>query len=375
MCGYSSRECNPYALTASPSKQKLLLLINSNPLSINDIAEKLGIPVDVVTKYIKELVKCGLIKEVSGLYKPSFAIFTLKDQEVLKSLVKELVNDVVKVIDSYKDELLRCIHSLSIVKRGLRFPDLEYVIIGAITLDYEALDVLSEEGILIKSKEMPGGKYIFAGFEIGLLDFKKLLMWGHNEVFGKYWFSSHGELPPSGRRAAFPDLTRLWYTKGVSVNEIKFRMIEIGRILEALLHEDLTLENLWRKSCIDRFDLAMYLNTLLMLKYVIILNGRVWRLNIPVFTPKDYEIIKSLSRRILKSLAKKFKNRKDLIKEYYSRTSPARNEVPLEESFNLIYHVIFARALDELIKHGIIKEPPRRPDGGRYSVFMVILKE
>jgi len=376
MCGSASEECNPYALTAHIKRQKILLLINSKPLSINDIANELNIPVNEVSQHLSELIKCGLVREVGSLYKPTFPIFTIKDQKILQPLIDELVKDVVGIIKNYKDELQRSINDLNIVKRGLKFPDLEYIVIGAITLDYEGLNVLSKEGILIKSKKMPGGgNYVFAGFEVGLIDFGKSLMWGHNGIFGRYWFSSHGELPPKDRRLAFPDLIRLWYARGVSLNEIKFRMIEIGQILEILLREDPTFEDLWKKSGIDKFDLAMYLNTLLMLGYAIMLNGRVWRLNIPVFTPEDYESMRSLSKRILKPIASKFKSKKDLIIRYYNNTSPARNEVPLEEAFNHIHRIILVKSLNELTRANIIRGPQRRPDGGRYSAFMIIFKK
>ncbi len=57
------------------------------------------------------------------------------------------------------------------------------------------------------------------------------------------------------------------------------------------------------------------------------------------------------------------------------RTSPARNGIPLEEAFNQVYHIVFGRVLSKLIDEGIIRGPPERVDGGRYSAFMVILPE
>jgi len=331
---------------------------------------------DEVVKHLNELTRCGLVREVDGLYRPTFAIFTLKDQRILQPLIDDLVSDIVKVVKDNKERLQETIDNLSIVKKGLRFADLEYIVLGAITLDYEGLEVFSEEDMLIKSKKMPGGGgYVFAGFEVGLIDLRESWMWGHNGVFGKYWFSSHGKLPPRGRRVAFPDLAWLWYEGGVSLNDIESKTIEIGRILEALLHEDLTLKDLHKELDIDEPSLAVDLTMLLILGYVTVLNGKIWRLNIPVFTPEDYENIKSLSRLILRTVANNFKSKKDVITKYYNKTPPARNGIPLKEAFNQIYHLVFEKALNKLIESNIIKGPSLRPDGGRYSVFTIILEE
>ena len=375
MCGSAGEECNPYALTAPLERQKLLLLINSRPPGIEDIARELNMPIEEVARHLNELTKCGLVREVNGLYRPTFAIFTLKDQKILQPLINDLINDIVEVVKNNMKKIQEVINDLAIVRRGLRFNDLEYIIIGAVTLDYEGLDVLSEENLLLKSKKMPGGEYIFAGFEVGLIDLKEAWMWGHNGVFGKYWFSSHGRLLPKGRRITFPDLAWLWYSGGINLDKIKSKMIEIGSILEALVYEDLTLKDLQNKLNIDELSLAMNLSLLLALKYITVLNRNVWRLNIPVFTAEDYEKIKSLSRLILKAIANRFKSKLNIIKEYYSRTPPARNNIPLKEAFNQVYHLIFENALNTLIENNVIKGPSLRLDDGRYSIFMVILRE
>jgi len=373
MCGTAGKKCNPFTLTSNVLRQRLLLLINSRPLGINDITRKLGISTDEVIKHLNELIRCGLVIEVNGLYKPSFAIFSLKDQKTLQPLIDKLSDDIVRVVKNYEGELRKVIDDLSIVRRGLKFADLKYVIIGAITLDYEGLEILSKEGILVKSRKMPGGECIFAGFEVGLMDLRQVWMWGHNEVFGGYWFSSHGKLPPRGMRIALPDLTWLWHEDSRGIDKVKPKMIEIGNILEALLYNDLTIGDLSKELNMEEVDLIAELALLLALGYVILYKGRTLRINIPVFTLKDYENVKSLSGCVLRSIVGSLKDKEDTIVEYYGKTSPARNGVHVKEAFNQIYHLIFGRTLTKLIRNGIIKSPPLRPDGGEYSVFMVIL--
>ncbi len=380
MCGSEGEECNPYELTAPLEVQKILLLINSTPKTIPEISRDLGIPEDRVSNYLENLKRCGLVEEINGKFKPNFAIFTLKDQKVLKPLISKLIGDTVDIIVENMDRVRNLTNNLFIVsKRGLRFKDLEYIIVGAITLDYIALDVLSEESILIKSKEMPGGgQYVFAAFETGFIDLKEAWMWGHNGVFGKYWFSSHGKIPPGGSRKAFPDIAWSWYIYGMSLKEIEERMVEIGRILEELMYNDMSFHDLVKILNIDRNKLIMNLTLLRMIDYVVPIrvegmNIRI-RLNIPVFTHEDYKQLSTLAREMIKSLALRIRNRYNMIRKYYEKTSPARHDIPLEEAFNHIYHIVFERALDKLIKDNVIPEPPLRPDMGRYSVFLVLLR-
>ena len=368
MCSVSGKKCNPYALTASIEIQRLLLLINSKPLSANKIAKELGMPMSEVTKYLNKLVKCGLIKVIDGLYRPAFAILTLEDQKVLSPLIESLSDDIVKVFEEGRDKLEETINSLTITNRGLKFNDLEYIIVGAITLDYEGLEVLSKEGMLIKAKRMPfGGEYVFAGFETGLINLKESWMWGHSEFFGRYWFNSHGKLPLRGIRKALPDLIWLW-----DKSEIKSKVIEIGKILETLLYKDLSFEDLHKVLNIDKMSLAIDLTVLLALDYLR-LNEGVWVLNIPAFTLDDYKLIKSFSESMLKMIARGFKDKIDEMMRYYSRTLPAINGIPFKESFNQLYHIIFERALNKLIDKNIIRAPSMRCDGGRYSTFMIII--
>ncbi len=351
-----------------------MLLINTEPLSIEDIAKRLRLTVDEVTKYLEELLRCGLVKEENGSYRPAFAIFTIEDQKILMPLINELVSDTVKVVKDWLPKIRETLNNITVVRRGLHFPDLEYIVVGALSLDYEGLDVLSEEGLIIKSKKMPGGSnYVFAGFERGFINLKGTWIWEHHSVFGKYWFNTHGSLPPMGSRIAFPDLAWLWYAQGVSLDAIASKMIEIGSILEALVEEDLSFKNLQERLNVDSLTLATDLSLLLIINYVELIDRSAWRLAIPVFTAEDYEAVKNISRMLLKDIATKFKMKLHKIREVYMKTSPARNNVPLEEAFNQIYHLVFGQALNELITKGIINEPHERIDKGKYSAFLIIL--
>ncbi len=107
MCGSEREECDPYKLTSPIERQRLLLLINTEPLSIEDIAKRLRLTVDEVTKYLEELLRCGLVKEENGSYRPAFAIFTIEDQKILMPLINELVSDTVEVVKDWLPKIRR----------------------------------------------------------------------------------------------------------------------------------------------------------------------------------------------------------------------------------------------------------------------------
>jgi len=108
-------------------------------------------------------------------------------------------------------------------------------------------------------------------------------------------------------RIAFPDIAWLWYAQGVSLSDIESRMIEIGNMLSPLLQRDLSFDDLRDLLEIDEMDLITDLTLLLALKYVMVTDKELWRLNISIFTQRDYENIRSLSRSMLGAIASKFK--------------------------------------------------------------------
>ncbi len=263
--------------------------------------------------------RCGLVVEERGLYRPAFAIFTREDQELLRPVIDELVGVTVRVVERWLPRVRATINGITIVGRGLWFPDLEYIVVGALAPDYLGLDVLSREGLLVKAKRMPGGgEYVFAGFEAGGMSLGEAWVWGHHSVFGRYWFNTHGKLPPRGWRLALPDLAWLWRAQGVEPGRVRSRMVEIGGILSALLERDLGFRELQRLLGVDELDLALDLSLLLAIGYVRSLDDELWRLNIPVFSPKDYKEAKRIAGLMLGDIAVEFKGRLHVVREVYA---------------------------------------------------------
>lgn len=370
MCGDSGKR-SPYSAVGSVIRQKILLLINTMPSNAKVISEKLDLNAREINDSLEALKKHDLIKETGGEYSPAFAIFTLEDLSVFEPIVKRLGLSAKEIISQRVNEVDSLIRDLDCTKRGLEFPDLRYIIVGAMTLDYNGLRVVKSEKLLSAGRNMPGGgKYVFSGLQSGSFNPKEGWMWGNNSVFGKYWFGTHGRLPPAGFRMAFPDIASRW-AEHVEQADVEAEMKKIGRILEALSKEDLSTSELKTKAGGDNARLLAEVTLLLTLGYVAIKSNK-WRINRPFFFPDDLANIKQVAELILTQFAESLKTKKSEMLEVYAKTSPAANGIAFEEAFNPLYHLIFERALGLMMKEGLITSPTPRQDAGCYSPYIAV---
>ena len=383
MCGSVSSEYSPYQASGSLNAQKILLAINSQPLSVSEIAVSTSLSRVEVKEALKPLLKCSLVGELSAAgrtkYKPLFAIFTVKDQEKLLPLITEL-SDVLTGICRESMPLVReRLKQIACVKAGYHFPELEYIAVGAYTLDFNALQILERKGLLISGKEMPGGRYVFTGMEKGLINPADMLMWGHSTRYGRYTFYSHGGLPPNTSRRVFPDVTWLWYPIIEDPNLIERKMVELGDILYRLLKGPIEVDELIIEMKENTDTLTLMLDLLLLegMGYLSIPefvdSGKLrYKLGRPILTSKDKEIIWRISEYIIGRFAEKLEQKRQSIEEVYSQATPAKNGISIKEAFNHIYHLAFAKATKTLINRNIMSSPLMMKDGGKYSVWVTV---
>ena len=372
LCGsYSSEEeLNPYKATEPPVRQEILSLINLGPQAPEGIAEKLGLSKEEVIKHLEALTRPGLVERVGQKFKVSFAIFTPQDQGKLRPLLEELSQSFAKVVeenmDSVRNTHLRC----GFPDHGFSFEEMACILVGAYTLDYGGLRALSEAGFLLASKPMPGGNYIFTGLEGGP-NLRANWQWGHSCPFGKFTFFGHGELPREGPRRAFPEEAYKWFREGRSMEEVTATMEELGEVLLALYERPLKLEGLAARTELDRSKLQSHLELLRELEYVEVNEG-VYVSRCPVIGEDELKHIWELAKRLQGDLITKvIRPGWDRIEHIYRETAPAGNGIDIREAFNLLYHLIFEKALQMLMEGGVIPQPRRHSDGARYAVWMV----
>ncbi|MEM2974980.1 MAG: winged helix-turn-helix domain-containing protein [Candidatus Bathyarchaeia archaeon] len=381
LCGSYSKNYDPYAATEDVSTQRILLAINQQPLSLPEISAKTSLEKHEVLQRLKALERCQLVKVSAKAedlyYQPNFTIFMLKDQEKLQPLIKKLSESMVDVVKGFLPKIKMEMRNIKCIKAGHVFPDLEYIIVGAYAFDYVGLEFLQEEGLLI-SKEMPGGNYIFTGLERGALNLRESWMWGHSCKYGKYIFNTHGKLPPTSWRKAFPDLGYVWTYYAEDKEErkaIEQKIVCYGDLLYEILKGHRSLDKLATALGRRKHEVVIDLTFLEELEYVVSVikhDKREYVLNRPVLFFSDYKRIHKLSKTILtqffNNTLKAYYNE---LESSYNETSPAKNGIDLREAFNPIYHRVFEKALDELIASKVICAPPLRRDG-QYSAWVAI---
>jgi len=383
LCGSYSHEYDPYAATGDMVTQKILLAINSEPLSLRQVSTDTSLTEQEVVQRLKALERCLLVKETKKAgelqYRPSFAIFSLRDQKKLQPMIEKLSRSLVSITEDFLPKIKEELTKIRCVEQGYHFPDLTYITIGAYAFDYGGLEVLKKEGLLTVAKEMPGGNYIFSGLEVGLIDLRKAWMWGHNGKWGKYTFSTHGRLPPKRSRRAFPDLGFVWTYCAENEQErksIEQKIIHYGDLLYELLKGPVTLDHLTKAFNRRKVELILDLTFLEELEYVSSTTEqgkRKYALKRPALLLGDYEFITKLSKGVLMQfLNRSLKASYSELEDLYEETSPAKNGIGMQEAFNPIYHNIFEKALDRLITSKAIAAPLRRRDGGRYSPWVTI---
>jgi len=238
---------------------------------------------------------------------------------------------------------------------------------------------MKSENLMTVTKEMPGGRYVFAGFEASIFDLKPTWMWGHTAQFDQFVYITHGKLPAHGGRQAFPDLFWAWekLLTGTEKPHIEAKAREIGTILHALVFEPQTIDQLHKHTQQPKFTLIYNLALLKQLEYIGYTqkNDTTYvTLKRPVLLPNDLQHIQNISGNLLsrlkaKGLMKHYQN----LQKIYQQTSTAQYHIDFKETFNMLYHSVFEKATNTLIESGKITQPPLQRDGVNYSPFMVII--
>jgi len=371
LCGScsSEEELNPYKATEPPVRQEILSLINLRPRTPEEIAHRLGLPREEVLAHLEGLERPGLVERAGLRYKPSFAIFTAEDQAKLRPLIDKLSSVFAEVVEQNIDRVRSTYQACGFQEHGLSFGDMAYILVGAYTLDYGGLKFLSEAGFLVVSKPMPGGNYIFSGLEDGP-DLRANWQWGHSRKFGKFTFFGHGELPQEGPRRAFPEQAYIWLKGGHPEEEVAATMEELGQILLALYEGPLGMEELLERTGLGKGEFEERLGLLQELEYISI-DGKLFVSSCPVLGREALEHIWELAEGLqAEFIAGAIEPDWERLERIYQETAPARNGIDLREAFNLIYHLIFERALRLLFEKGIIPYPKRHADGARYAVWL-----
>lgn len=143
---------NPVVVAQRPEVSMLLQAIADQPRSADFIEQELtGSVVDLAL-----LVELGLVKPWDNGYAISFNYLTVEYQVLLKSRLTPFAESLAQ---AYREELTR-IESLFAAYRvsSVDIVEVAYAIIGAMSLDWDCLDLTAEKGLRITADKLPGDR-------------------------------------------------------------------------------------------------------------------------------------------------------------------------------------------------------------------------
>ncbi|WP_346935532.1 hypothetical protein, partial [Clostridium sp.] len=97
--------------------------------------------------------------------------------------------------------------------------------------------------------------------------------------------------------------------------------------------------------------------------------------NVPIFQEKDMKIAIEIGEIILIEVLETVKNTLSSIEKYSKGLTAIKHKVSIKEVGNELWHQIFGRANEELIKEGIVAKPYSSEQEGRYLRSMKIYSQ
>jgi predicted transcriptional regulator len=385
LCGNYGSEFNPYDAVKEVRAQRILLSIHESQKTTTQIADALDLESDLVRRQLSDLCRCDLVAKVNEAeqerYRPNFPIITAADYQKLQPELDKLTKLLVHTTNELLLEIESDLQALQFFKAGYDAPDIPYIVIGGFAFDYGGLAFMKSQDLMTVTKDMPGGRYVFAGFEASISELRKTWMWGHSAQFDKFVFFTHGALPKHGGRNAFPDLFWVWeqHLRDNEKSSVEAKAREIGAILHALLVEPQTIAQLHAHTQQPKFTLIYNLALLEQLEYIGYTknnNDTHVILKRPVFLSEDIKIIQEISGKFFSrftenGMMQHYQN----LEKVYQQTSPVQHNIDFKETFNMLYHGVFEKATNILIETGKIAKPPLRKDGTHYSPWLVIMED
>lgn len=392
VCGDSGPfdELNPSFLARQRLGLELLSVLNKHPMGVDGVCSTLKIGREQAVALLNSWVKINAVREESCVYYVNFAVFTKEDLMVLAQASEKIGGTLANRISDYADKIASLAADFS-AARHVKVDKLLFAALGCFILDWLGLEVLEEEKLLVKNKPQPGNRnyLLFAREEVdrntALLLYDKMYWGSHTDMLDEYSFTSFGD--HCGIRYAFPDI--LWTLQASPKTVQKFfksplwvteKLSVITQLCSKKMLKD-TACLLFRFNGEEEFSVkefaendALWTQNLIHLLedmgYVTLEKSRI-KLNYPVFTDGDKEIVEQIASIISPLIVQTIRQNYSAIERMLCKTTPVRNKVALNEVMNEAWHWIFAKTNKILAEKGFLYDPPKkRAEEARYIAWI-----
>ncbi|WP_346847459.1 hypothetical protein [uncultured Clostridium sp.] len=326
--------------------------------------------------------RINAIEENKEKFKINFPIFLQSDIEIMDVYLKNVEEQIVDRIIKIKPLVVEKLQNLSSYKI---FDEerLLYHIICDMIFDRIAFDFFEERNVFTSSKLQPGNRnYMIIGYEDSyIVDSysNKPLCSSNNYGSNKFIFNSFGD--SNGVRKdmyRFFRMTQQSIRNSTPFQDLNLPYIKIidkvnkntaekcGQLMWGIFSEAINYNELSNE---DK-ELAIFLKEM---DYINIdeTDNKLY-CNVPIFQERDMKIVTEIGEIILIEILETVKNTLSSIEKYSKGLTAIKHKVSIKEVGNELWHQIFGRANEDLIKEGIVAKPYESKKEGRYLKSMMV---
>lgn len=359
---------DPVTVAQIPEVSALLQAIADEPRGADYIEQSLGdakVDLDL-------LVELDLLKPWDGDYAISFNYLTLEDHDLLVMTLAPFAEGLAR---SYRDrwpefESIFALYDIKSVDTG----ELAYAVIGAMSLDWDGLDITADKNLRITADNLPGGRdfIIWAKEQSGETNARELYWGSHNTMVNNVQFTTFGDhysLP----RLGLPDL--IWSTKGrvASIDaaphdlRVSFYnalaayfeddfLSDAGAILSALRDGVVTIDSIAKSTGTGRERTEAILMLLMDLQYVKRDNDS-YVLAMPYLSLADKPMIDAARDLSWLLMDEWLDLNYSTMQAKLERLTARKYDVPYRQLFTQIWHYLFGLTNKALVASGHFADP------------------
>ncbi len=376
---------NPAYVCDENFASEILYIIAENEafsLTQEDISKFIDIDNHRLNSIISNLKRINAIEENKEKFKINFPIFLESDIEIMDVYLKNVGEQIVDIIIRIKPLVVEKLQNLSSYKI---FDEerLLYHIICDMIFDGIAFDFFEQRNVFTSSKLQPGNRnYMIIGYEDSyIVDSysNKPLCSSNNYGSNKFIFNSFGD--SNGVRKdmyRFFRMTQQSIRNSTPFQDLNLPYIKIidkvnkntaekcGQLMWGIFSEAINYNELSNE---DK-ELAIFLKEM---DYINIdeTDNKLY-CNVPIFQERDMKIVTEIGEIILIEILETVKNTLSSIEKYSKGLTAIKHKVSIKEVGNELWHQIFGRANEDLIKEGIVDKPYESKKEGRYLKSMMV---
>lgn len=359
---------DPVTVAQRPEVSKLLQAVADSPRSADYIKQSLGdSEVDLPL-----LLELDLLKAWEGGYAVSFNYLTLEDHDLLMTTLAPFAENLAQVYRDNWSEFESILSGYGVDSVGN--DQLAYAIIGAMSLDWDGLDITADKNLRISADNLPGGRdfVIWAKEQSSERNVKELYWGSHNTVVNGVRFTTFGDhhsLP----RLGLPDL--LWSThnrvakiddaprtlrisayKALAPYYEEDFLRDAGALLRVLRNGVVTTDAISKATGIERERTEAILTFLVELQYVKHDKGS-YVLAAPYFSLADKPMVDAARELGWRLMDEWLDLNYSTVQAKLDQLNARKYGVPYEQLFTEIWHYLFGLANKGLVESGHFAGP------------------